>query len=183
MTTPVQTTTRTWVSDPAHSQVEFSAKHMMITTVRGRFDKFNGVAHINEANPTQSHVEGTIEVNSLSTNQAQRDGHLRSADFFDAEKFPALTFKSTRVSRTGGGDLAVTGDLTIHGVTRAVVFHVEGPAEAAKDPWGNTRIGLSATTKINRKDFGLTWNTALETGGILVGDEVALTLDVQFIKA
>jgi polyisoprenoid-binding protein YceI len=128
-------------------------------------------------------VEVTIDAASINTRDAQRDGHLKSPDFFDVEKFPTLSFKSTRVENTGRGELAVSGDLTIHGVTRNVVFTVEGPTPATKDPWGNTRVGSSATTKINRKDFGLTWNAALETGGILVGEEVTLTLDIEFVKA
>ena len=132
---------------------------------------------------TKSRVEASIEAASINTRDAQRDAHLKSADFFDVEKFPTLSFKSTRITRVGDGELGVAGDLTIHGVTRNVVFDVEGPTPPAKDPWGNTRMGLSATTKINRKDFGLTWNAALETGGILVGDEVTITLDVQFVKA
>jgi polyisoprenoid-binding protein YceI len=132
---------------------------------------------------TDSHVEASIDAASINTREPQRDAHLKSADFFDVEKFPTLSFKSTHISRVGDGELAVAGDLTIHGVTRNVVFNVEGPTAPGKDPWGNTRMGLSATTKINRKDYGLTWNAALETGGILVGDEVTITLDVEFVKA
>jgi polyisoprenoid-binding protein YceI len=128
-------------------------------------------------------VEASIEVASINTRDDQRDAHLKSEDFFHAEKFPRLSFKSTRITRRGNGELAVAGDLTIRGVTRNAVFTVEGPTPPAKDPWGNTRLGLSATTKINRKDFGLTWNGALETGSILVGDEVTITLDVQFVRA
>jgi polyisoprenoid-binding protein YceI len=124
-----------------------------------------------------------IEAASIETRDAQRNGHLKSADFLDVEKFPTLSFKSTRVSVVAEGELAVEGDLSIHGVTRKATFSVEGPTPPTKDPWGNTRIGLSATTKINRKDFGLTWNAALETGGILVGEEVTITLDVEFLKA
>ena len=120
---------------------------------------------------------------TVSTGDAQRDGHLKSADFFDAEKYPTLDFKSTKVVRKGEAEYDVTGDLTIHGVTKPVTFAVEGPSAPGKDPWGNTRIGLSATARINRKDFGLVWNAALETGGFLVGEEVSITLDVQFIKA
>ena len=138
---------------------------------------------LDETALTNSHVEASIDAASINTRDPQRDAHLKSADFFDVEKFPTLSFKSTRISRVGDGELAVAGDLTIHGVTRKVVFTVEGPTAPAKDPWGNIRRGLSATTKINRKDFGLTWNAALETGGILVGDEVTITLDVQFVKA
>jgi len=128
-------------------------------------------------------VEATIDVASLETRDAQRDAHLKSAEFLDVEKFPNITFKSTSVKSSGGGRGSVEGDLTIHGVTRKVVLSVEGPTEPGKDPWGNTRVGASATTKISRKDYGLTWNAALETGGVLVGDEVTITLDVQFVKA
>jgi polyisoprenoid-binding protein YceI len=127
-------------------------------------------------------VEASIDAASINTREADRDTHLKSADFFDVEKFPTLSFTSTHVSRNADGDLTVAGDLTIHGVTRSVTFAVEGPTLPAKDSWGNTRVGLSAITKINRKDFGLTWNAALETGGILVGDEVTITLDVEFVK-
>jgi polyisoprenoid-binding protein YceI len=132
---------------------------------------------------TGSRIEASVPLATLSTGDEQRDGHLKSADFFDAEKFPTMTFKSIEVKRTGEGEYAVTGDLTLHGLTKPVTFAVEGPSAPGKDPWGNLRIGLSATTRINRKDFGLTWNSALEAGGVLVGDEVGLTLDVQFIKA
>jgi polyisoprenoid-binding protein YceI len=128
-------------------------------------------------------VETTLDAASIETRDAQRDAHLKSADFLDVEKFPALTFKSTRITQVHDGELSVEGDLTVHGVTRNVTFNVEGPSAPAKDPWGNTRVAISATTKISRKDFGLTWNAALETGGILVGDEVTITLDVQFVKA
>ncbi len=183
LATPQTTTTTTWNIDPVHSVAEFKVKHMMISNVKGQFTHLNGVLTLNETDLSQSHIEASIEAASISTRDEQRDGHLKSADFFDVEKFPTLSFKSTRVSRAGDGEWAVTGDLTIHGVTRNVVFNVEGFSPAAKDPWGNTRRGLSATTKINRKDFGLNWNAALETGGILVGDDITITLDVQFIKA
>ena len=179
----ISTATTTWNIDPAHSVAEFKVKHMMISNVKGQFAKVTGVLTLDESDLTDSHVEALIEAASIETRDAQRDAHLKSADFFDVEKFPALSFKSTRVGLVGDGELAVEGDLTIRGVTRKVVFSVEGPTPPAKDPWGNTRVAVSATTKINRKDFGLTWNTALETGGILVGDEVTITLDVQFVKA
>ncbi len=181
--TTTKTATATWNIDPAHSAAEFKVKHMMISNVKGQFAKVTGVLTLDESDLTDSHVEALIEAASIETRDAQRDAHLKSADFFDVEKFPTLFFKSTRVSPVGDGELAVEGDLTIRGVTRKVVFSVEGPTPPAKDPWGNTRVAVSATTKINRKDFGLTWNTALETGGILVGDEVTITLDVQFVKA
>lgn len=178
-----QTATATWKIDPAHSVAEFKVRHMMITNVKGQFTVVNGILALDENDLSNSYVEASLDATSVNTRETQRDTHLKSADFFDVEKFPTLSFKSTRVKRVGDGELAVAGDLTIHGVTRNVVFNVEGPTAPGKDPWGNTRIGLSATTKINRKDFGLTWNAALETGGILVGDEITITLDVQFIKA
>lgn len=175
--------TTTWKIDPAHSAAEFKVKHMMITHVKGQFTELSGALTLDESDVTKSKVEASINAASIHTREPQRDGHLKSADFFDVEKFPTLTFKSTGVTRKGEGELSVAGDLAIHGVTRPVVFHVEGPTAPAKDPWGNTRIGLTATTKINRKDFGLTWNASLETGGFLVGEEVTITLDAEFVKA
>jgi len=175
--------TSTWSIDPAHSIAEFKVKHMMISNVKGHFPKITGSLTIDEAGHANSRVEATIEAASIETRDAQRDAHLKSEDFFHVEKFPTLTFRSTSISRVGDGELSVQGDLTIRGVTRKVAFAVEGPTAPTKDPWGNTRIGVSAIAKINRKDFGLVWNAALEAGGILVGDEVTITLDVQFIKA
>ena len=177
------TATTAWNIDPVHTVAEFKVKHMMISNVKGQFTTVTGVMTLDEADVTRSRIEASIQAASVNTRDAQRDAHLKSADFFDVEKFPTLSFKSTRVARSGDGELAVTGDLTIHGVTREVAFAVEGPTPPAKDPWGNTRVGLSATTRISRKDFGLTWNAGLETGGFLVGDEVTVTLDVQFVKA
>jgi polyisoprenoid-binding protein YceI len=179
-TTPATTT---WNIDPAHSAAEFKVKHMMISNVKGKFSGLSGILSLDEANVANSRIEASIPIANLSTGDEQRDGHLKSADFFDAEKHLALDFKSTKVEVTAPGELAVTGDLTLHGVTKPVTFAVEGPSVPGKDPWGNTRIGLSATAKINRKDFGLTWNAALETGGVLVGEDIAITLDVQFIRA
>ena len=164
--TAPQSAVTTWNLDPVHSVAEFKVKHMMISNVKGQFTTLGGVMTLDEADMTRSHVDVSIEAASIHTREPQRDAHLKSADFLDVEKFPTLTYKSTRVTRNPDGDLAV-----------------EGPTPPAKDPWGNTRVGLSATTKINRKDFGLTWNAALETGGILVGEEVTITLDVQFVKA
>jgi len=179
-TSPVTTT---WKLDPAHSSAEFKVKHMMISNVKGSFSGITGTLTEHATDASLSTIEASIHVPTVSTGDPQRDGHLKSADFFDAEKYPHMTFKSTRVQKKGEGEYAVTGDLTLHGVTKPVTFAVEGPTAPGKDPWGNTRIGLSATTKINRKDFGLTWNAALETGGILVGEDVQITLEVQFIKA
>ncbi len=175
--------TTAWNIDPAHSAAEFKVKHMMISNVKGSFTGLAGVLTEHATDSTLSFVEASIPVATVSTGDAQRDGHLKSADFFDAETYPTLDFRSTKVERKGNAEYNVTGDLTIHGVTKPVTFTVEGPSAPGKDPWGNTRIGLSATTKINRKDFGLAWNAALETGGFLVGEDVSLTLDVQFIKA
>ncbi len=185
MSTPVspQTAGTTWNIDPAHSGADFKVKHMMISNVKGHFAKVSGSLTLDESKMTNSRIEASIDAASIETRDPQRDAHLKSADFLDVEKFPTLTFKSTRVSNTGDGELAVEGDLTIHGVTRKVTLAVEGPTPPTKDPWGNTRMGASATTKISRKDFGLTWNATLETGGILVGDEVTIMLDVEFIKA
>ncbi len=181
--TAPQIATSTWNIDAAHSVAEFKVKHMMISNVKGQFTAVSGTLTLDEAEIANSKIEASIEAASINTRESQRDAHLKSADFFDVEKFPTLSFTSNRIVRKSSDELTVEGDLTIHGVTRKVQFTVEGPTEPGKDPWGNTRIGISATTKINRKDYGLIWNAALETGGILVGDEVTITLDVQFIKA
>jgi polyisoprenoid-binding protein YceI len=182
MTTQAPGTITTWKLDPAHSSAEFKVKHMMISNVKGSFNGLSGALQLDETDRTHSTVEASIAVATINTGDAQRDGHLKSADFFDAEQFPSITFKSTNIDSTGGPDYEATGDLTIRGVTQPVTFKVEDLSTPAKDPWGNQRIGLSATTKINRKDFGLAWNAALETGGVLVGEDVTITLEVQFIQ-
>jgi len=182
-TTAPAAVTTTWNIDPVHSNAQFKVKHMMISNVKGEFTAVTGSLKYDSANIANSYVEASIDATTINTRDPQRDAHLKSPDFFDAAKFPTLTFKSTSVTKKSDGELAVAGDLTIHGVTRSVVFEVEGPSAPMKDPWGNVRIGLSATTRINRKDFGLTYNAALEAGGILIGDEVTITLDVQFVKA
>jgi polyisoprenoid-binding protein YceI len=163
--------------------VEFKVKHMMISNVKGQFAKVSGTMIFDESDLKNSRVEVSAEAASIHTGDEQRDAHLKSADFFDVEKHPSLTFKSTAITIVRDGELSIEGDLTIHGISRKVSFAVEGPTPPNKDPWGNTRIAVAATTKINRKDFGLTWNAALETGGILVGEDVTITLDVQFVKA
>jgi len=175
-------TTITWKLDPAHSNAEFKVRHMMISNVKGSFSGLTGDLTEHTVDSSLSTIEASIPVATVSTGDPQRDGHLKSADFFDAEKYATMDFKSTRVEKKGAEEYSVTGDLTIHGVTKSVTFAVEGPTAPGKDPWGNTRIGISATAKINRKDFGLTWNASLETGGILVGEEVQLTVEAQFIK-
>ncbi|MBY0413686.1 MAG: YceI family protein [Bdellovibrionales bacterium] len=171
----------TYQIDPSHSSANFTIKHMMIAKVHGGFDKISGEFIFDKANPSQSVVNVSIDAGSINTRDAQRDTHLKSVDFFDVDKYPTLTFKSSRVEKVGG-ELKITGELTIHGVTNTVTLDVEGPTDELKDPWGNVKIGASATTKIKRKDFGLTWNAALEAGGLLVGDDVNISIDVQFVK-
>jgi polyisoprenoid-binding protein YceI len=174
--------TTTWQIDPAHTDVGFEVKHLMISKVRGRFGTVSGTIQLDEADLTKSSVTAEIDVTTIDTREAQRDGHLRSADFFDVENFPTITFRSTRVEREGEDRATVVGDLTIRGVTREVKLSVEEEG-TAKDPWGGDRIAFSATAKIDRRDFGLTWNQALETGGVLVANEIKLILDVQAVKA
>jgi polyisoprenoid-binding protein YceI len=180
--TPAITAITTWNVDPTHSVVEFKVRHMMISNVKGQFTGVTGSLSLHETDLTQSSVEATIEIASIHTRDEGRDAHLKGAEFFDAEQFPTMQFKSTHIALKSDGEVVVTGDLTIKGVTHSVAFAVEGPTAAAKDPWGNTRIGLAATTKINRKDFGLTWNAALETGGVMVGEEITITLDLELVK-
>jgi len=177
------TTVSTWTIDPVHSVAEFKVRHMMVSNIKGQFTSLRGVLTLDAEDVTRSYIEGEIDAASVTTRDTQRDAHLKSADFFDTERFPTLSFMSTRVARAANGSLDVTGDLTIHGITRRVVFSVDGPTAQHKDPWGNVKIGASATTHINRKDFGLVWNAALETGGLLVGDEVTITLEIEFTKA
>lgn len=176
-----QTSPATYQIDPAHSSAQFSIKHMMISNVRGDFSKISGTITFDPANPAASQVSAEIDVNSINTREPQRDAHLKSADFFDAEKYPTIAFRSKRFSGQDGA-WKMDGDLTIHGVTREVTLEVEGPTPEHKDPWGNLRIGATATGKLNRKDFGLHWNSVLETGGLLVGDDVKLTIDVEGIR-
>jgi len=172
----------TWTIDPDHSNVGFKVRHLMVSNVKGNFDKHTGVVEINDKDITKSKVEVSIDTNSINTNVQKRDEHLRSADFFDVAKYPAMTFVSNKVAKAGKDKLKVTGDLTLHGITKQVVLDVEGPTKESKDPWGNIRKGATATTKINRKDFGLIWNKALETGGVAVGEEIIITLEIEMIK-
>lgn len=172
----------TWTIDPDHSNVGFKVKHLMVSNVKGSFDKHTGTVEINDKDITKSKVEVSIDTNSINTNVQKRDEHLRSADFFDVAKYPTMTFVSKKVAKAGKDRLKVTGNLTLHGVTRQVVLDVEPISRESKDPWGNIRRGTAATTKINRKDFGLTWNKGLETGGVLVGDEITITLEIEMIR-
>jgi polyisoprenoid-binding protein YceI len=172
----------TWTIDPDHSNVGFKVRHLMVSNVKGNFEKHTGTVEINDKDITKSKVEVSIDTSSINTNVQKRDEHLRSADFFDVAKYPAMTFVSKKVAKAGKDKLKVTGDLTLHGITKQVVLDVEGPTKESKDPWGNIRKGATATTKINRKDFGLAWNAALETGGVAVGEEITITLEIEMIR-
>jgi len=171
-----------WAIDASHSSATVGVRHMMVTTVRGQFNVLSGSVEVVGNDPTTAKVSVTIDAASIDTRDAKRDEHLRSADFFEVAKFPTLTFVSKKVERAANGKLAMTGDLTMRGVTREVVLDLEGPTAEVKDPWGNSRVGLIGTTTINRKDYGLTWNKALETGGLLVGEDVTITIDVSLVK-
>jgi polyisoprenoid-binding protein YceI len=171
----------TWTIDPAHSQVEFAVRHLMISTVRGRFAGVKGTVVSDDSDLGTAQVDVTIDVHTIDTREAQRDAHLKSADFFDAEKFPVLTFKSARVTDIKGDRFKLVGDLTMHGVTREVTLDVTSEGRG-KDPWGGERAGYSAVAKVNRSDFGLTWNQVLEAGGIAVGDEIKIALDLELVK-
>ena len=172
-----------WTIDPSHTVAEFKVRHMGISNVKGQFVNVTGSLTLDDSGLAKANVEATIDASSIETRDAGRDTHLKSADFLDVDKFPSLTFKSTSIKLIRAGELAVEGNLTIRGVTRNVRFDVEGPTPPEKDPWGNIRVAVSAYTKISRKEFGLVWNAALESGGILVGDDVAITLDVQFVRS
>jgi polyisoprenoid-binding protein YceI len=180
MTTAAVAAKTTWAIDAGHTNAEFAVKHLMIATVRGRFSDLSGTVELDPDEPTNSTVDVTVNVASIDTRQEQRDEHLRSADFFDVANFPILTFKSTGIRRDGANFL-VDGDLTIRGVTKPVTLRATEEGRT-RDPWGGERIGFSASTKVNRRDFGLTWNQVLEAGGFAVGDEVKITLDVELVK-
>ncbi len=168
--------------DPAHSRAHFKVRHLMVSNVRGEFSKISGTVTYDAADLGNSKLVAAIDASTVNTSEPQRDAHLQSADFLDVANFPTINFVSKSFTRTGADTLTVKGDLSIHGVTREVVLSLEGPSGEVKDPWGNTKAGASATTKINRKDFGLTWNQALETGGLLVGEDITITLDVELTK-
>jgi polyisoprenoid-binding protein YceI len=178
---PVLAHADTWQIDPAHTNVEFTVRHMMISNVKGQFQKTSGTITINGSDPASATIDATIDASSVDTRVERRDTHLKSPDFLDVAKYPTITFKSTKVEAAGPGKFKVTGDLTLHGVTKPVVLDVESSGAPVK-VMGGLHAGASATTKINRSDFGLTWNKALETGGVVVGDEVAISIDVEAIK-
>jgi len=173
--------TTKWAVDPTHSEIGFKVKHMMFTNVSGQFKQFTATAETEGDNFDNAKFDFSADVDSVTTNSADRDTHLLSADFFNAEQFPKLTFNSTAFTKKNDGEYNLTGDLNVHGITKPVTLDVEFGG-IAKDPWGNTKAGFTMTGKLNRKDFGLTWNAALETGGVLVGEEVKLAIELQFIK-
>jgi polyisoprenoid-binding protein YceI len=173
----------TYKIDPAHSSAQFVVRHMMITNVRGGFSGVQGIIEYDPQNPSESRIDVIIDASKINTLDQQRDAHLKSPDFLHVEQFPTIIFKSKKIVPAGTGEWSITGDLAIHGVSREVVLNAEGPTAEGKDPFGNTRIGASATARIKRSDFGLTWNAALETGGILVGDDMKIELEVSAIKA
>lgn len=172
----------TYEIDPVHSNVHFSIRHLMITNVRGAFTGVSGTVVFDPQNLAASSVRAAIDVKTIDTRDENRDAHLKTADFFDSDQYPTMTFTSTKIEQAGDGEYKVTGDLTIHGVTKPVTLTVEEVTAESKDPWGNTRIGASAKAKVNRKDFGLNFNAPLETGGVLLGDDVKLEFELQFIK-
>lgn len=182
-TAAAATAVSTWSIDPSHSSVHFKVRHLMIAYVRGEFRSIEGALRLDETDISRSTIQVDIDTSSISTREEKRDEHLRSADFLDVQRFPSMQFHSTSVMRLSPVSIRIRGNLAIHGVTREVAFDTEGPSPIAKDPWGNMRIAASTTFAINRRDFGLTWNTVLETGGFLVGDEITIDIDVEFVKA
>lgn len=179
---PASAATSNWQIDPAHSAAQFSVRHLAISTVRGAFSKVTGTAVLDDQDISKSTVDVTIDVASIDTRQPDRDKDLKSDRFFDAANFPTITFKSKKVEQTAPGKLKVTGDLTIRGTTKEVVLDVDGPTAPVKDPWGNQRVAVNATTKVNRQDYGVKWNATMDNGGVVVGDDVSIVIDVEMVK-
>jgi polyisoprenoid-binding protein YceI len=179
---PALSQAATWQIDPDHSSFQFKVRHLMVSNVKGDFTKVKGAVTMDDRDIFNLNVELTIDAASVNTGHAKRDEHLRAVDFFDVAKYPTITFVSKKVVKDGPDRLKVTGDLTMHGVTREVTVNVEGPTQEVKDPWGNFRRGATGTAKINRKDFGLTWNKVLETGGVVVGEDVDIFVELELIK-
>jgi len=179
---PIYASTSSWQIDSQHTAAQFSVRHLAISTVRGQFSSVKGTVQIDDTDVSKSTVDVSIDVNSVDTREPKRDAHLKSADFFDAAKYPEMVFKSKKVERAPGGRLKVTGDLTIRGITKEVILDVDGPTGAVKDPWGMQRAGLTATTKINRQDFGVKWNAPMDNGGVVVGDEISIVIDLEMTK-
>ncbi len=174
--------TQTYEIDPAHSSATFSVKHLMVANVKGEFGNVKGTVNLDEKDLSKSSTQATIDATTINTREPKRDAHLKSPDFFDVEKYPTITFQSKSWKKAGKDKLKVVGDLTMHGVTKEVTLNVDGPSAEVKDPYGNIKRAATATTKLNRKDFGLNWNQNLERGGVLVGDEVQVTLDLELLK-
>lgn len=179
---PAAAATSTWQIDPQHSSAQFSVRHLAISTVRGAFSKVTGTIILDKNDVTKSTVDVTIDVSTVDTREPNRDADLRSDKFFDVAHYPSMTFKSRKVEQVTSGKLKVTGDLTIRGTTKEVVLDVDGPTAPVKDPWGNQRVAVNATTKINRQDFGVKWNAAMDNGGVVVGDDVPIIIDVEMVK-
>ncbi|HUE56059.1 MAG TPA: YceI family protein [Candidatus Udaeobacter sp.] len=179
---PASAATSNWQIDPAHSSAQFAVRHLAISTVRGAFSKVTGTVALDDQDISKSIVDVTIDVASVDTRQPDRDNDLRSDKFFDVAHFPSITFKSKKVEQTAPGKLKVTGDLTIRGTTKEVVLDVDGPTAPMKDPWGNQRVAANASTKINRQDYGVKWNATLDNGGVVVGDDVSIVIDVELVK-
>lgn len=171
-----------WTIDPAHTSVTFKVRHMMVTNVRGEFGKVDGTIHYDPKKPEKTRINATVDATTINTRDDKRDEHLRSPDFFDVAKYPKLTFKSTKVTKDGDSGLKVRGQLTMHGVTKEVVLDVTDITPEVVDPWGNTKMGATATTVVNRHDYGISWNKTLDKGGVVVGDDVKITLDVELSK-
>ena len=179
---PGHAATSAWQVDPNHSSAQFAVRHLAISTVRGAFTKVSGTVQWDDTDITKSVVDVTIDAASVDTRVADRDKDLRSDHFFDVAKYPTITFKSKKVEQAGAGKLKITGDLTIHGTTKEVALDVDGPTPAVKDPWGNQRMAATATTKVNRQDFGVKWNATMDNGGVVVGDDVSITIDVEMVQ-
>jgi len=182
LTLPASAATTTWEIDPAHTAAGFSVKHLMISTVRGQFKGITGTINWDDQDLSKSTVDVSIDAKTVDTSEPQRDKDLRSDRFFDTEKFPTITFKSTKVEQVSAGRLKVAGNLTIHGITKPVVLDVEGPSAQIKDPWGMTRVAINATTRVNRQDYGVKWNANIDGGGVVVGDDVNITIDLEMVK-
>jgi polyisoprenoid-binding protein YceI len=179
---PSPAATATWQIDPAHTAAGFSVRHMMIATVRGQFKGVTGTVLWDDQDINNSTVDVTIDANTVDTGEPKRDADLKSANFFDVKNYPTITFKSTKIEKISAGKMKVTGNLTIHGVTKQVVLDVEGPSGAVKDPWGNTRVALNASTTVNRLDYAVKWNAKMDSGGMVVGDDVNINIDLEMTK-
>ncbi len=179
---PAAAASSTWQIDPQHASAQFAVKHLMISTVRGEFHGVTGTVNWDDKDITKSTVDVMIDATTVDTREPQRNAHLKSPDFFDVAKYPTMTFKSKKVEQVAPGRLKITGDLTIHGVTKEAVLDVDGPTPPIQDPWGNTRVAASATTRVNRQDFGVKWNAKIDGGGVVVSDDVSITIDLEMIK-